>query len=72
MIMNKFVIAGMLLATGLVQAGNPVEKAYGVESPPFPPSPIPSTAPASASPQKQFPSSKLRGKHRLFPTKWNV
>lgn len=50
--MNKFVIAGMLLATGLVQAGNPVEKAYGVESPPFHPSPIPSTAPASASPQK--------------------
>ncbi|MEK6195510.1 MAG: glycoside hydrolase family 127 protein [Deltaproteobacteria bacterium] len=30
--MKKYVIAGMLLATGLVQAGNPVENAYGVES----------------------------------------
>ena len=29
--MKKYIIAGMLLATGMVQAGNPVEKAYGVE-----------------------------------------
>ena len=30
--MKQVVIAVMLLATGLVQAGNPVENAYGVES----------------------------------------
>ena len=31
-IMKKYVIAVMLLATCMVQAQNPVKKAYGVES----------------------------------------